>query len=370
MNAQNCLNRRQLESLSFVVTYDVAADLSGGTAVDSGKLTFDSPLYQFKPRELSCFNLLEKNLYPPINENFVLTFYPFYAARNGNLLLPNTSAAGNNYKYRDIVEIIKNKDTGNLQLLLTYYTYRLNFVSYVSDLPDANYPYFVCLVYNEEQHNYELNFITPDNYKASNGTIYARLDSISEVVSFVYSGLGSGAIFYPDAPNDSDPLNLTIPRLFATKEAFLELGWGRFGSGFEEFNHNTTNCNFYSHFKADAWVNEGVSTYEGRSQEYKLTTYTDFHVGFGFESSFIQDPIFAVNLIRPNLSSCCRGKSPIDVVIVAPSPDFPFPEGGSAIYFHFEDLKIGNNEGVLFPDQYPPASGTCSINVDAKFKQQ
>jgi len=367
MNAQNCLNRRQLESLSFVVTYDVAQDYPNGSATDSGKLTFDSPLYQFKPRELNCFNLLEKNLYPPINENFVLTFDPYkYYGSQVNLLLPNTTATGNNYKYLDFVQIIKNKDTGNLQLLLTYYIYRLDFVSYVSDMPDANYPYFVCLVYNEEQHYYELKFITPDNYKASDGTIYARLDSITEVVSFFYSGLGSGAIFYPDAPNDPDPLNLTIPRLFATKEDFLELGWGRFGSGFEEFSHNTTNCNFYSHFKEGDWVNEGASVYEGRTQKYKLTTYTDFHVGFGFESSFIQDPVFAVNLIRPNLSSCCRGKSPIDVVIGG-FDEMGFPHG---VYFHFEDLKIGNNEGVLQPDQYPHASGTCSINVDAKFTQQ
>jgi hypothetical protein len=54
-------------------------------------------------------------------------------------------------------------------------------------------------------------------------TIYARLELINGVktiTNFLPTYLGSGAILYPNAPNDPQPSNLTLPRLFPSKTAF------------------------------------------------------------------------------------------------------------------------------------------------------
>ena len=358
MNAQNCLNRRQCTAFSFRVDYAVTTNF--GTVSNTGSLVYDSeegtPLAPFTPRELNCWDRFQAASVTP------------YVIRIGNRvtqqipLLPKSATIGVGYAYKDFVEINEN------QVKFTFY--HGNFLwqfdaaipsgPYFADLPTSGYPWLVCLKYDGPTSDYIVEFVAPAAYTPVNGIVYARLDSSTYVVNFVQTGLGSGAIFYPGAPNDPDEFDLTIPRLFATKEALTEAGWQRFFCGIEEISVTNSTCYFTPNLPIDEFANVGQLIVGDETIDYDVSGNEYVAFGLGLD----QDPQSAIRAARADNSQCCRARFDFYVGIV-----YQFDESGRPSQYvqaKFTDLAIGTNTGEIIAGGSGSA-GSCTIEINPTY---
>jgi hypothetical protein len=354
VNAQNCLNRRQCKAFSFKVDYAVTTAF--GAVSNTGSLVYDSeegtPLAQFTPRELNCWDRFQSALVTP------------YVVRIGNRvtqqipLLPSSTTSGGGYAYRDFVRLNQN------QVEFTFYhgNFLWNFDAaipsgpYFKDLPSSSYPWLVCLKYDVPTSDYVIDFVAPAAYVPANGTVYARLDSSTSVLNFVQTGLGSGAIFYPGAPNDPDQFDATIPRLFSTKEALTEAGWQRFFCGIEEIPVTNSTCYFVPNLDINEFKNVGQLIIGEETTDYDVSgnEYVTFNLDLDL------DPQTAIRAARADNSQCCRVRFDFYVGIV-----YQFDESGrpmNVVQAKFTDLAIGMNTGEIIAGGNGSA-GSCTIEI-------
>ena len=378
MDAQNCLNRRQLKDFEFIVEYSYHDHFyQDGTVTNTGKSKFDSKnglgLHQFTERELNCSNQLRSKI--TTVDQFVLRV-PSAAGKiadNQTLipLLPNFSAINNGYKYKNYVEIINN------QLVFTHYK-NFDFIAffnalvpdvYFSNLPEDQFPWFVCL--KTENEITSIDLILPENYNASNGVVFARLDSKSSVVNFIETGLGSGAIFYPGAPNDPDFADDKIPRLFSTIENFTAQGWKTFHCALNEISSNT--CNFFSKINDEEYISDGVWNYPDFDNAYSGIGSRQSYVGFlnvptGPNSSVNTQSLEPViNYARADKTGCCRNTRPLQVALITFPGEEQFPIGFSYVTVDFYDLNLGTNTAT-FPVDWPWPDDFCRIKITPTYE--
>jgi hypothetical protein len=189
------------------------------------------------------------------------------------------------------------------------------------------------------------------------------------VVNFLETGLGSGAIFYPGAPNDPDSADNKIPRLFATVEEFAAQGWQTFHCGLDE-NHAST-CNFLSKINDSEYISEGVWVFPDFSEPYLDAGALYSNVGFrGVPTSshtaidtLSPDPV--INWARADETGCCRVPRPLQVGLRSAFNLLPFPDG-LTLPVNFYDLSLGVNTGT-FPAEWPWPSDYCRITITATY---
>jgi len=319
-------------------------------------LVYDSeagtPLAQFTPRELNCWDRFQ-----------AASVYP-YVVRIGNRvtqqipLLPSSLTSGGGYAYRDFVRLNQN------QVEFTFYhgNFLWNFDAtipsgpYFKDLPSSGYPWLVCLKYDVPTSDYVVDLVAPADYAPANGTVYARLDSNSSVVNFVQPGLGSGAIFYPGAPNDPDQFDATIPRLFSTKEALTEAGWQRFFCGIEEIPVTNSTCHFVPSLDINEFKNVGQLIVGEETTDYDVSG--NEYVTFGLDLDL--DPQTAIRAARADNSRCCLKTADFYIGIV-----WQFDESGNPLNYvqaKFTDLAIGMNIGEVLAGG-GGSVGSCTIEI-------
>jgi hypothetical protein len=375
MSAQNCLNRRQLKDFEFVVDYSYD---DGFGIRNTGTAKFNSKsgagLHQFTERELACSSQLSAKI--AIVDQFVLRVPSNegrYYKTTPNLipLLPSASAINNNYKYKEFVEISKNKVVFTHYNHADFIAYFDGFVPpvYFADLPTSQFPWFVCLKTQLlPPYTTSIDLVLPANYTPANGTVYARLDSKSSVVNFLETGLGSGAIFYPGAPNDPDFADNKIPRLFATVEDFAAQGWQSFHCGLDELPHSTSTCNFLSKINDSEYISAGIYTGDGVDDAYAYTGARNSSIGFlnvptgPLTYVTTQSPDPAINYVRADKTGCCRVSRPLQVALITYPGVEQFPEGFNWIPVDFYDLNLGVNTAV-FPPDWPYPEDYCIITI-------
>ena len=204
-------------------------------------------------------------------------------------------------------------------------------------------------------------------------TIYARLELINGVktiTNFLPTYLGSGAILYPNAPNDPKPTDLTIPRLFPSQAAFdttLNISHNGFN------NVRCSGCGLCDfeliNLPEDQWSWSFTST-----ESYSGTGFGGLFLFDEYRGTPIENlnfsPIGAVSNVNLNPQSrACQKRDQaltVGLQIVCTSPDPPYGPcfWDQWITFIFEDFKLGSNNAES--PYYDNTTATANITITAQ----
>ena len=198
--SSNCFQRTKPTSFSFHFSQD------GFVASFSGAVN-----ESITQRELACTNLLSAAV-----ARLQAAGKPVLLARSTipRATLPPKypyprAGFGNGYRYAEYVEFNDNQT----KLVVRY------LASPTSE--EVTWPTTVPALLVSRAGSPQVEIIAPEDWAGQ--TIYARLevvDGVKTITNFLPTHLGSGAILYPNAPNDPQPTNLTLPRLFPSQVAF------------------------------------------------------------------------------------------------------------------------------------------------------
>ena len=251
---------------------------------------------------------------------------------------------GNGYRYPDYVEF----NADQTKLVVRY------LASPSSE--EIAWPTTVPTLLVSRTGSPQVETIAPESWAGQ--TIYARLELINGVktiTNFLPTYLGSGAILYPNAPNDPALSDTTIPRLFSSKAAF---------NATTNIAHNGSNdmpcsgcglCDF-----------EYINLPDNKFGFGGLSGVNPFMVFNYWPDSSGSQPPDGYNpsefLTHVNLNSnsrACVGGSHSGCVSITLALDANDP-WASVLNFYFDDLKLGTNTSV---DATATQYGTISISL-------
>jgi hypothetical protein len=354
MSAQNCFQRTKTTSFSFLFEASPYHDFDYTiTQSFSGSVN-----NQITNRELACNNLLTAAvtrsqttrdpillLNSTIPKRTLPPPYPY----------PRTGF-GNGYSYPEYVEFGADETTVVVRYLTNPTSEEL---AWPTTLP------VLVVSTGHATPLPQVKTIVPSAY--TTGTIYARLEVINDakkITNFIPTNYGSGAILYPNAPNDPAPSDTSIPRLFASKTQFDNtVNISQNGKN----NRPCSGCDLCRLDADTAFIPEEL-------WNYSITMEGEIISGSGFpffdfgtviwQANAYDESASPLNLVvaglntNPKSPACKQVNNNIYQILLFIGPPNYYE------YFRQAPLQIGRNTFECINYDSPPATVTIGLTYD------